>query len=404
MNIKDLFSRKKTQPGLKGAQTASPSEKGAFPLKKGFSKLDLGFITKFDIKELFSGKKQLVGLDIGSSSLKLAEIVETKDGYMLNRYIRTPLQRGVIAEGEVKDIELLAETIRVLSKNSGCQKKGIVISVSGHSVIVKKAAFPALEDAELREIIRDEAGKYLPFDRMEEVYFDFQVLGQNEFNPQQNDVIIVAAKKDIVDSYVEAVSMAGLSVVIVDVDSFALETMYEKNYDYDEQDTTVIVNIGASITNINVVKNATSIFTRDFSLGGNYITEAIQSSFGLSFEEAENMKINGPPGDEAEKQSFRYSLLSYADAICSEIDRSVDYFRSAYSYEEIKRVLLAGGGAMIPGLVGELSSRLGIETEIVQPFRRIGVNAKSITSEYAEQIGAEAAVAVGLALRKVGDK
>ncbi|MCX7634628.1 MAG: pilus assembly protein PilM, partial [Syntrophales bacterium] len=243
-----------------------------------------------------------------------------------------------------------------------------------------------------------------PFDSMEDVYFDFQVLGQNEYNPSQNDVIIVAAKKDIVDAYVEAISMAGLSVVIVDVDSFALETMYEKNYDYDDKDMAVIVNIGASITNINVVKNATSIFTRDFALGGNYVTEAIQSSLGVSFEEAEYIKINGPPGDEAEKQSFRYSLLSYAEAINAEIDRSVDYFRSNYGYEEIKQVLLAGGGAMIPGLADDLTSRLGIQTEIVQPFRRIGINTKNIDSDYAAQIGAEAAVAVGLALRKVGDK
>jgi type IV pilus assembly protein PilM len=239
---------------------------------------------------------------------------------------------------------------------------------------------------------------------MDDVSFDFQVLGQNEYNPNQLDVIIVAAKKEIIETYVEAIQLAGLSAAILDVDSFALETMYEKNYDYDEKDIAVIVNIGASITNINVVKNATSIFTRDFTVGCNSITEAIQSQYGVSFDEAERIKIDGPEGDNITKSDFQYQLLSFADPILSEIERSVDYFRSTYGDEDIKQVLIAGGGAYIPGITADLSQRLNITTEIVKPFQKIQCSTKVMSAEAIERIGPIAAVAVGLALRRVGDK
>jgi len=402
MNLKDLFSKK--QP-LKGTDsTPSPPDKSSSPVHKGLGKLNLGFLTNFDLKGLFSNKKPVVGLDIGSSSLKLMEILDSGGGSVVSRFIQMPLERGVIVDGAIADLGKLVERIKALFKNSGCQRKGIVTSLSGHSVIVKKATFPSMEDQELRDVIHDEAGKYLPFDSMDDVSFDFQVLGENEYNPNQLDVIIVAAKKDIIEAYVEAIELAGLQAVILDVDSFALETMYERNYDYEEKGLAVIVNIGASITNINVVKNATSIFTRDFTIGGNSVTEVIQGQYGVTFEEAEEIKINGPRGGEETREDFQNRLLSFADPILSEIERSVDYFRSTYGDEDIKQVLLAGGGAFIPGLAYDLGQRLNIPTEIVDPFRKINCNAKVIAPDTADRIGPLAAVAVGLALRRVGDK
>ncbi|HOK05750.1 MAG TPA: type IV pilus assembly protein PilM [Syntrophales bacterium] len=403
MAIKDLLTRRKapsekTPPG--GGEKAPPP-----PKKKAFAALDLSFLSKFDLKNLISGRKEVVGLDIGSSSLKLAEILETKEGFVLNRFLHVPLKRGVIVEGVVTDIDGLAEAIKDLFKGSGCQKKGVVTSLSGHSVIVKKAQFPARqEEGELRELIRDEAGKYLPFDSMDEIYFDFQVLGRSGDNPNQNDVMIVAAKRDIVDAYVEAIAAAGLTVVVVDVDTFALETMYERNYEFSEEDVVAVVNIGASITNINVMKGGGSIFTRDFGMGGDVVTEQIQSSYGVSFEEAERMKIFGIEGDEMARQSFRYSLVGFADPVCSEIDRSIDYFRSTYGDMDIKEVLLAGGGALIPGLGDDLSARLRIPTTLVDPFKKIALKGKNIDPEAVMQQGPAAAVAVGLAMRRPGDK
>ena len=196
-----------------------------------------------------------------------------------------------------------------------------------------------------------------------------------------------------------------MNLTILDVDPFALETMYEGNYDFEDDDVIVIVNVGASVTNINVVKSGMSLFTRDFTLGGNSVTEAIQSALSLTFEEAEKMKIEGK-GDNAtaESSAFRENLLAYAEPLCQEIERSVDYFRSTYGGGSIKYALLSGGGAKLLGIADALTQRLNIPTELANPFRKIGYNEKNIDPSFIESIGPAAAVGVGLALRRLGDK
>lgn len=361
----------------------------------------------FDIKninKLFSPPKKLVGLDIGSSSLKLVAMQESSKGYILKSFHQVPVRRGVIVDGALVEHEELSARIKELFQLAGCRIKSVVTSLSGHAVIVKKVSFAVMEEGELRDLIHDEASKYLPFDDMAAVYFDFQILGANEFNPNLMEVLLVAAKKDIIDGYAEAIKGAGLIPVIVDVDSFALETMYEENYDFEQTDVAVIVNIGASITNINVVKNGTSIFTRDFTLGGNAVTEAIQNQLGVTFDEAEKMKIAGPDGAKQLQETGVTDILGLAEPICLEIERSVDYFRSTFGNEEIKQVLLSGGGAMIPGIAAEMTQRLGIDAEIINPFKKIGYDKKAIAEAAIEDIGPIAAVGVGLALRKIGDK
>jgi len=224
-----------------------------------------------NLKDIFSGTKRLVGLDIGSSSLKLAEVISTSHGYVLNRFLQIPLPKGIIVEGVLTDAKELSLRIKELFRNSGCKGKGIVTALSGNSVIVKKITLAQMDETELRDLIRDEAGKYLPFDNMDDVSYDFQILGENEYNPNQMDVIIVAAKKSDVNNYFDAITAADLDVTIMDVDSFALETMYEANYEFESNEIVVIINIGASITNINVIKGGMSIFTRNFTMGGNSI-------------------------------------------------------------------------------------------------------------------------------------
>lgn len=353
---------------------------------------------------IFSGAKKIVGLDIGSSSLKLAEVISSAHGYVLNRFLQIPLPKGIITEGVLADSRELSLKIKELFKGSGCQNKGIVTSLSGNSVIVKKVTFAQMEETELRDLIRDEAGKYLPFDNMDDVNYDFQILGDNEFNPNQMEVIIVAAKKDIVNSYLDALLGAGLNVKIMDVDSFALETMYEANYEYEGNEIVVIVNIGASITNINVIKSGMSIFTRDFTLGGNSITEALQEKYKISFEEAEKTKVECSPDNNQDNMELQNSILDFAEPICSEIERSIDYFRSTFGGEYIKHVFLSGGSARINGLATSLSQRLNIETEIINPFLKIGYNKNKIDAKTLENIRPIAAVAIGLGLRKMGDK
>jgi type IV pilus assembly protein PilM len=354
--------------------------------------------------KIFSGTKKLVGLDIGSSSLKLAEVLSTSHGSVLNRFIQIPLPKGIIIEGILGDSRELSNKIKELFKNSGCRGRGIVTSLSGNSVIVKKVTFAQMEEMELRDLIHDEAGKYLPFDNMDDVNYDFQILGDNEFNPNQMDVIIVAAKKETVNSYLDAITSAGMEVTIMDVDSFALETMYEANYDFENNEIIVIINIGASITNINVIKNGMSIFTRDFTLGGNSVTEGLQEKYRVPFEEAEKIKVEGLPGSEQDNLDLQNTILDFAEPICSEIERSIDYFRSTFGGEYIKHVYLSGGSAKIHGLTANLSQRLNVEAETINPFLKISYNRRNIDPKTLEAIKPIAAVAVGLGLRKIGDK
>jgi len=354
-------------------------------------------------KNLFAGKKKIAGLDIGSSSLKLTEIIENSEGYTLNNYSQVPLPRGVIADGHLVQPGVLIDRLKHLVKQSRCQTKNVVTSLSGYSVIVKKIGFPSMDEASLRDLISDEVEKYLPFGDMKEVNFDFQILGGSDVNPGQMDVLLVASKKEVIESYVGAVRKAGLEVAIVDVDSFALETMYEENYDFALDDVVVLVNIGASMTNINVLKAGGSIFTRDFSMGGYTVTENLQEKLKVSFEEAERVKLGAAKGN-GQPDNLQEDLTSCAEPLLLEVERSVDYFKSTYPGKYIKQVLLCGGGAKLAGLDRALTERLNIDAEIVNPFKKISYDRKAFSPADIENIGPQAAVGVGLALRRIGDK
>jgi type IV pilus assembly protein PilM len=357
------------------------------------------------LKEIFSGKKSLVGLDIGSSSLKLGEIISSSHGHILNRFIQVPLPKGIIIDGVLADSRALSLKIKELFQNSGCRHKGIVTSLAGSSVIIKKVTLDQLNETELRDLIHDEAGKYLPFDDMEGINYDFQILGDNNYNPNQMDIIIVAAKKDVVNVYLEAITAAGLNVMIMDVAPFVLETVYEANYEADNDEAVVIINIGASTTGINVIKGGTSIFTRDFALAGNAITESLQEKYKITFEEAEKIKVEGiSQGSEEDNLDLKNSILDFAKPICLEIERSIDYFHSTFGGEYIKRVLLSGGSAQIYNLVTTLSEKLNVKTELINPFLKIGYNKRNVDVKNIESIKPIAATVIGLGLRKIGDK
>lgn len=358
-----------------------------------------------DLKEIISGKKRLVGLDIGSSSLKLAEVISSSKGHQLNRFVEVPLPQGVIIDGILADAGALSLKIKDIFNLAKCGRKGIVTSLAGNSVIIKKVTLEQMDETELRELIKDEAGKYLPFDNMEDVNYDFQILGENNYNPNQMDIVIVAAKKEIVNSFLEAATAAGQNVEIMDVAPFVLETLYEANYEFDNEEIVVIINIGASTTGINVVKGGTSVFTRDFAIAGNAITESLKDKYQITFEEAEKLKVEGNPAASPEENlDLKNSILEFAQPICMEIERSIDYFRSTYGAEDIKLVLLAGGSARIPNLAKHLSGMLNVKTEIMDPFLKINFNKRNIDAKNLDNIKPVAATAIGLGLRTIGDK
>jgi len=358
----------------------------------------------FDFKEIFAGKKKLVGLDIGSSSIKLAEVTSSSKGHYLERFCEVPLPKGVIIDGILADASALSLKIKEIFKIAKCGRKGIVTSLAGNSVIIKKVTLEQMNEAELRDLIRDEAGKYLPFDNMDDVNYDFQILGENNYNPNQMDIVIVAAKKEIVSSYMDAVTAAGQNVDIIDVAPFVLETLYGANYEFDNEEIVVLINIGASTTGINVVKGGVSVFTRDFALAGNSITEGLQEKYKVSFEEAERLKVEGFPEGSGDAADLQNNILQFAQPICMEIERSIDYFRSTFGGEDIKQILLAGGSARIHNLTKHLSEMLNVKTEIIDPFLKINYNKRKIDVKNIDDVKPVAATAIGLGLRKIGDK
>ncbi|MCD6152780.1 MAG: type IV pilus assembly protein PilM [Syntrophobacterales bacterium] len=355
----------------------------------------------FEISGVFSdNSKKVVGLDVGSSLIKLVEIGDSRQGYVLKKYGQIPIPRGVIEKGLLQDQTILAEKIRTLFKSSKCRLKNVVAALSGSSVIVKKANFAQMHDEELRELLTDEAENYMPFDDVSEINFDFHIIGENDLNPNQMDVMIVAAKKDIIESYINAIETAGRKVVIMDVDTLAMETAYVENYDFADEDIIGLVNIGASTTDINIVRGGESVFTRSFQLGGDSITEALQKKLKVSFEEAEKVKIEGG----GKKNIGKKEILGYTEPIFSEIERSIDYFSSTFMDPYIKQILISGGCSKLPGMINMLSERLHCEVERFDPFRNVVCNSKVFDEAYLEEIGPAATIGIGLALRRIDDK
>lgn len=354
----------------------------------------------FSVKNLLPGSRGIAGIDIGSSIIKLVELQYTSEGCILHSFAQVFLEKGIIEGGLIKDHDALAIKIKELFKVSRCGAGNVVTALPGHVVMIKKAGFRKMGEAELRDFIIDEAGEYMPFDDIRDVNFDFHICSEQSLDPGQMEVIIAAAKKDVTESYVYAIEKTGRRVTIMDVDSFALETAYEENYDFDADDTIALVNIGASITNINIVKDRESVFTRNILLGGNSITQALQKKLEISFEEAEMIKIEGL----SEHDNIQEEFVRYLKPVFLEIGRSFDYFSSTVTEPHISRILVSGGCAGIPGIVDAMKKKFHYETEIFNPFKNIAYDKNIFSPSYIKDIGPFAAVGVGLALRKMEDK
>ncbi len=357
----------------------------------------------FSLRDIFSKRSQVIGIDVGSSSLKLLDIKDSSQGPHLIRFGQVALPRGAIVNGELLEPEVLSDRLLELVSTCDCKRRPVVSCLSGSSVMAKKVSFNLMGEEELRELLRDEGAKYLPFEDISHVYLDFQVLKGSDVNPNQMEVLIVAAKKEIVDSYTSAFLKAGLEVVIMDVDAYALETMYEENYDFDEEDVVALIDIGASATNINVLKGGRSIFTRAFSLGGNIITEAIQNQRSGTFEDIERLKVASLPGESAEADKLQENILLEAEPIIREIESSLDYVKFQ-TREFVKQIILSGGSATISGLDSLIADRLNIAASIVNPFRKIHIDPRTISPAIIAEAAPFAAVGVGLALRRMGDR
>lgn len=349
---------------------------------------------------LFMKSKEIVGIDIGSSSVKLVQLEEQKGAYQLKNAGILPLPSEAIVDNSLMDTTSIVETIKSLVKSLDIKAKDAVCSISGNSVIIRKISLPAMTPDELEDQIAWEAEQYIPFD-INDVNLDFEILDTDLSASGKMTVLLVASKKEIINEYVAVFNEAGMKLVVVDVDSFAIQNAYELNYFPGPGDVVALVNIGASIMNLNVVKDGISLFTRDVQMGGNLYTEEILRQFSLSSQEAERIKVTL---DYHDKERLKETITRINETVAIEINRSLDFYNSSAEDQRITKVFLSGGCSKVAMLAEAVSQRLGLQVEMLNPLQKITYNEKHFDPEYLREIGPLVAVAAGLAMRRLGDK
>ena len=349
-----------------------------------------------------SKTRNLVGLDIGSSAVKLVELKEPKkgQGFELVRCGYEPLSAEAIVDGAIMDAGLVAETIKKVFADSRTKNTDVATSLSGHSVIIKRISMQEMDEEQLAESITWEAEQYIPFD-IEEVSIDCQRLGPGDEGMME--VLLAAVKKEKIQDYTDVVKQAGCTPKLVDIDIFAVQNAYELNYDLPGGDIQALVNIGASVTNIAVLQGSQPIFWRDISVGGNQYTEAIQKELSLSYDQAERLKkgqdVEGIPLGNAVP-----IIRSVSEEIGNEIQKTLDFFKATTVDEAVQRVILSGGSARVIEFSTYLADRFGCPVELMDPLRRVTPGKDIGNLERLADISSSLAVAVGLALRSLGDK
>jgi type IV pilus assembly protein PilM len=342
-------------------------------------------------------QKPLVGLDIGSSGIKAVELAKHKKGYRLTGFAHEPLGPDAVVDGAIMDAPAVAESIKQMFVNAKFKPKAVATGVSGHSVIVKRVVVAALPQADVEASIQLDAEQYIPFE-ISEVNLDYQVVGEGTTASDEpgTEVVLVAAKKDKIQNHTNVISLAGRSPEIVDIDAFALQNVFEANYTVNPTETIALLNIGASLMNINITKGGMPLFIRDVSVGGNQYTDILQKELQLNFQEAEDLKLGR--GDGAEVEMVQSLMESVTDMLLMEVQKTFDFFRETYPSETIARVLISGGTSHMPGLAERLEATFSYPTEILNPFKTIALGA-NVDAAKVTSLGPALAVAVGLALR-----
>ncbi len=348
--------------------------------------------------------KAVVGLDIGSSAVKAVELKPVGKGFRVAAFATEPVPPDSIVDGAIIDGGAVADAIRRLFDRKAFKTKEVAASLSGNAVIVKKISLPVMTEAELGESIYWEAEQYIPFD-IQDVNLDYQILdpGTGPDSKGTMDVLLVAAKKEKIADYTNVISQAGRVPVVVDVDAFALQNAYEINYAPQPGAIVVLLNAGASAININILNGDQSLFTRDISIGGNAYTEAVQKELSLPFDAAEQAK----KGLFAEGLTFdevRPVLHAMTENVLLEIQKTFDFFKATAASDRIDRILLSGGACGVDGFPQALEERFNAPVEMFDPFKKVTFDIQKLGMAQAEQVVPTAAVAVGLALRRAGDR
>ncbi len=337
----------------------------------------------------------IVGIDIGSHSVKICQLKRTGKGYTILALGSALLPEGAVDEGMLIEPELVAEAISTLLTNLKIKNKKVGFSISGYSVIVKKIKLPTMDEASLEAHIMAEAEQYIPFD-IEDVYLDFQTLQTSENDPERREVMLVAAKKEVVDDYLEMFEGLNIQPALIDVDSFALENTYE--HSNPGRDNVVLVDIGASKMNINILSGGLSAMARDVVVGSRQLTEQIQVTLDIEFDEAEALKLGKNSAEEYNSQ-LKKIFTSTCTQWVLEIKKVIDLYDTKHPDSPLTRLVLSGGGSKIVGLEKFLAAETGLKVELFNPLSSMHYNPKKIDPEYIDRIGPEMAIASGIAIR-----
>jgi type IV pilus assembly protein PilM len=353
---------------------------------------------------VFRRAKSLVGLDIGSSAVKAVELKAAGKSFKVTAFGSESVPPDSIVDGAIIDGAAVADAIRRLFESRKIQTKDVAASLSGNAVIVKKITLPVMTEAELAESIYWEAEQYIPFD-IQDVNLDYQILdpGDAAAGKATMDVLLVAAKKEKIADYTGVIAQAGRTAVVVDVDAFALQNAFEVNYGIEPGQVVVLLNAGASATNINILQGDQSVFTRDISIGGNAYTEALQKDLNLPFDQADQLK-RGEAVDGVTFDDARPVLRAVSENVMLEIQKTFDFFKATAASDRIDRIVVSGGASRAEAFLEMLTERFDAPVELFDPFRKVAFDAKRFQVDAVDDVAPTAAVAVGLALRRAADR
>ncbi|MEW6264432.1 MAG: type IV pilus assembly protein PilM [Thermodesulfobacteriota bacterium] len=348
---------------------------------------------------LFDRGKSILGLDIGSHTIKAIVLDQAKSGMLLSAVGLVNLPPQAIVDGAIQEKGVIVAAVKNLLNSLKVKVKNVCTSISGYSVIIKKITLPTATREELAKSIEVEAEQFIPFD-ISEVNVDFQIIGESERNPEQMEVILVAAKKDVIGAYMELLVESGLKPTIIDIDVFALENAFTHSYP-EVQETVALVDIGANKMNINIIRQGMSLLTKDAAMGGARITDEIQDKFDLEYQEAEAVKLGAQASSDPEAVT---EIVSRAvENWVAEAKRTLDYMQASYPGEKLSRIYLSGGSCRIPGLEQLFTKQLEVPVELLNPFLKVGVNTSKFDPTYIEYLAPQVSVCLGLALRR-GEK
>jgi len=342
---------------------------------------------------LFGRKRTSIGLDIGSGFVKVVEVDHSGDQPEVVRVAMRPLLPDAIVEGEIMDYGLVSDTVRGLFQEIGVKNAEVVTAIGGHDVIIKKIEMDRMKESDAREVIRWEAEQHVPFD-IKSVELDFQILNPHEEGLQM-EVLLVAAKRELVDNKVGLLQDAGINPIVIDVDAFALHNAFEHNHPEAMEGIIALVNVGHETTNVNILENGVPILTRDIPFGSRRIREDLQRERGLTAEQAEDVVQARETVDDLDR-----FVDSSADEIAVGIERASAFLMTRDDGETLGRIFLSGGGARVPGMVESLGRRMNVETHLVNPFERVPVRADAAGTISIDEAAPMLLLPLGLALRQ----